>query len=177
MTFRREMSRDAAAASEEERQEEELQGEERQGEGMQGEGRPGEGLAVRDNDRRDAEMGKSGRVAKMRGEGRTEASGRMGGVEGVVVIRGRESIVIPAEEWYALRANRLTVSAFEKAVGFYPGGRQQLWEEKVGLRAPFAGNEATAWGQGREEEALMEYERLTGGRVEHRSFLVRVCVG
>ncbi|CAI5473831.1 unnamed protein product [Closterium sp. Yama58-4] len=80
------------------------------------------------------------------------------------------------EEWYALRANRLTASAFEKAVGFFPGGRQQLWEEKLGLRAPFAGNEATAWGQGREEEALREYERLTGGQVEHRSFQVRACV-
>ncbi|CAI5476500.1 unnamed protein product [Closterium sp. Yama58-4] len=76
------------------------------------------------------------------------------------------------EEWFALRANRLTASAFEKAVGFFPGGRQQLWEEKVGLRAPFAGNEATAWGQGREEEALREYERLTGGHVEHRSFQI-----
>ncbi|CAI7863795.1 unnamed protein product [Closterium sp. NIES-53] len=80
------------------------------------------------------------------------------------------------DEWFTLRANRLTASAFEKAVGFFPGGRQQLWEEKLGLRAPFAGNEATAWGQGKEEEALMEYERLTGGRVEHRSFQVRVCV-
>ncbi|CAI5520792.1 unnamed protein product [Closterium sp. Naga37s-1] len=74
------------------------------------------------------------------------------------------------EEWFTLRANRLTASAFEKAVGFFPGGRQQLWEEKLGLRAPFAGNDATAWGQGKEEEALREYEQLTGGHVEHRSF-------
>ncbi|CAI5960708.1 unnamed protein product [Closterium sp. NIES-64] len=236
-TFRREMwSRAAAAASEEERQEEELQGGERQGEvrqgeGMRGEGRPGEGLAVRDGDRRDAETDGSGREAERRGEGRREASERTGGMQGVVVNRGRGSIVIPAErwqyvqqqlaiirsqipppafksgpaqqqsawrkatpsapslgedavnldkggeeqrtdEWYALRANRLTASAFEKAVGFFPGGRQQLWEEKLGLRAPFAGNDATAWGQGKEEEALMEYERLTGGHVEHRSFQV-----
>ncbi|CAI5938026.1 unnamed protein product [Closterium sp. NIES-64] len=74
------------------------------------------------------------------------------------------------DEWYALRANRLTASAFEKAVGLFPGGRQQLWEEKLGLRAPFAGNEATAWGQGKEEEALREYARMTGGYVEHRAF-------
>ncbi|GJP30011.1 hypothetical protein CLOM_g22034 [Closterium sp. NIES-68] len=76
------------------------------------------------------------------------------------------------EEWFAMRAGRLTASAFEKAVGFYPKGRQQLWEEKVGVRAPFAGNEATQWGQGKEEEALLEYARLTGGEVEHRAFQI-----
>ncbi len=37
---------------------------------------------------------------------------------------------------------------------FFDGGRAQLWEEKLGLRAPFAGNPATRWGTRQEPAAL-----------------------
>ena len=46
------------------------------------------------------------------------------------------------------------------------GDRLRLWEEKVGLRAPFAGNEATAWGTAAEPQALAAYQALTGQHVE-----------
>ncbi|CAI5520793.1 unnamed protein product [Closterium sp. Naga37s-1] len=306
-------SRAAAAASEEERQEEEkqdgerqregmqgegMQEEERQGEGRQGEERQGAGLEVRDDERREAERDGTGREAGRREDERMEVPGRTGGVQGVVMNRGRGNIVIPAErwqyvkqqlaiirsgtlppafkappmkaqllwpkatpaapspsspspsspspsslsssldggeskagemrqgsdttqegfphskpglllpekpaliipptgtaatvvtgqeedtvnldkggeeqrtaEWYALRA-RLTASAFATAVGFFPGGRQQLWEEKLGLKVPFAGNAATDWGQEKEGEALMAYERIIGGKVERKSFQI-----
>ncbi len=37
-----------------------------------------------------------------------------------------------------------------------------LWEEKLALRAGFAGNEATDWGTRQESSALARYEQLTG---------------
>ena len=51
-------------------------------------------------------------------------------------------------------------------------GRNQLWEEKLGLREKFTGNEATRWGTQREDEALDSYRKLTGHQVEMRSFKV-----
>lgn len=73
-------------------------------------------------------------------------------------------------EWYKLREGRLTASAFSNALGFWKGGRQQLWEEKLGLREPFAGNEATEWGTAHEDEAVAVYEALTGYKVDHLMF-------
>ena len=35
------------------------------------------------------------------------------------------------DEWKALRATRLTASAFSNAVGFWRDGRNALWEEKL----------------------------------------------
>ena len=37
---------------------------------------------------------------------------------------------------------------------FWMDGRVQLWREKLGLAAPFAGNAATEWGNRNEEHAL-----------------------
>ena len=68
--------------------------------------------------------------------------------------------------WMKLRERRLTASAFSKALGFFPGDRNTLWEEKIGLRAPFAGNAATAWGVRSESIALQRYCQLTGQHVE-----------
>ena len=76
-------------------------------------------------------------------------------------------------EWYALREGKLTASAFVNAVGFFPEGRVQLWEEKVGLKEPFQGNEKTVWGTDREAEAVEAYTLLTGNSVEHIGFKVR----
>lgn len=55
---------------------------------------------------------------------------------------------------------------------FWSGRRAEVWEEKLGIREKFAGNEATEWGTLREEEALCRYKELTGHEVEMRSFKV-----
>jgi len=68
------------------------------------------------------------------------------------------------EAWRQLRNGRLTASAFSNALGFWnrgdSNGRRELWEEKLGLSAPFQGNEATRWGSAQEAAALEEYQRL-----------------
>jgi uracil-DNA glycosylase len=42
----------------------------------------------------------------------------------------------------------------------------------LGIGTPFAGNDATAWGSGKEDEALAAYTHLTGADVSHVSFRV-----
>ena len=37
----------------------------------------------------------------------------------------------------------------------FTGGRQALWEEKLGLAPKFAGNAATRWGTRQEADALL----------------------
>lgn len=39
----------------------------------------------------------------------------------------------------------------------FSGGREALWEEKLGLAPKFAGNAATAWGTSREADALLRF--------------------
>jgi hypothetical protein len=58
------------------------------------------------------------------------------------------------------------------AVRFWPEGRVALWEEKLQLREPFAGNDATEWGTLQEAAALARYAALTGHRVAACRFAV-----
>ena len=72
--------------------------------------------------------------------------------------------------WFQLRASRLTASAFSNAIGFWKEGRNELWEEKLGLRDGFAGNEATEWGSSHEDEAVKIYESFAQKKVSHLLF-------
>ena len=84
-----------------------------------------------------------------------EIDGGGGGGEG-----GGGGVVVPVR-----RASRLTGSQLANALGWWPGGREQVWEEKLGLREPFRGNDATRWGQKHEPRARDDYEQLTGHKV------------
>eukprot|EP00890_Picochlorum_soloecismus_P000922 jgi/Picsp_1/1830/NSC_05297-R1_protein len=77
------------------------------------------------------------------------------------------------EIWRSLRERRLTASSFSKALGFFSGDRVSLWEEKIGVREPFKGNDATRWGTRNEARALATYETLTGEKVESCMFKVK----
>ena len=63
------------------------------------------------------------------------------------------------------RASRLTGSQLANALGWWKGGREQVWEEKLGLREPFRGNDATRWGSKHEPVARDHFEHLTGLKV------------
>ncbi|KAG0558277.1 hypothetical protein KC19_10G015300 [Ceratodon purpureus] len=76
------------------------------------------------------------------------------------------------EQWQGLRKGRITASAFGNALGFWKTGRTELWEEKLGLRKPFAGNQATVWGTNQEAGAIERYKQLTGNVVEHIAFKI-----
>lgn len=74
--------------------------------------------------------------------------------------------------WHKLRAGRLTASAFPNALGWFDSGRQNLWEEKLELRPKFAGNEATQWGNQKEQLALEQYQAVTGHSVTPCGFQI-----
>ncbi|KAL2650725.1 hypothetical protein R1flu_018853 [Riccia fluitans] len=77
------------------------------------------------------------------------------------------------QEWLNLRKTRITASAFSTALGFWKGDRRaELWEEKIGLREPFSGNEATRWGSTQEAVAVEKYKAITGNYVEHVAFKI-----
>ncbi|KAL6770754.1 hypothetical protein ACKKBF_B32530 [Auxenochlorella protothecoides x Auxenochlorella symbiontica] len=78
-----------------------------------------------------------------------------------------------SQAWHEARSARLTASAFSKALGFFPGDRETLWKEKLGLLPPFQGNDATRWGTGAEARALQSYQRNTGYVVQGCAFAVK----
>eukprot|EP00741_Cyanophora_paradoxa_P004423 tig00000802_g4293.t1 len=73
-------------------------------------------------------------------------------------------------EWFTLRAGRLTASSFGSAIGFFDRSRLDLWEQKVGLGAPFESNEAMRWGEAHEAAAAAAYEQITGRPLQKVSF-------
>eukprot|EP00898_Chlorokybus_atmophyticus_P003126 jgi/Chlat1/3814/Chrsp26S04045 len=83
-------------------------------------------------------------------------------------------------EWFAKRRYRLTASAFAVSMGFlnfsWNSGdiseREKLWEEKVGLREPWGGNEKTAYGTKQEPMAVQRYEELLNRKVTPLGFMV-----
>ena len=98
------------------------------------------------------------------GGGGAESSSMFGST---AVLEGQRT---PA--WFAAREARLTGSALGDAVGFWPGKRATLWEQKLGLAPPFRGNAATRWGTSSEPGALAEYAAVTHASIEECAFRV-----
>ncbi|KAI7843281.1 hypothetical protein COHA_003113 [Chlorella ohadii] len=101
------------------------------------------------------------------------AQQRSGGGNGASDVAAAEGGEQRSAEWFKLRERRLTASAFSKALGLFSGDRHQLWEEKVGLVQPFAGNAATEWGTAAEPRALATYQAVTGQRIASCMFQVK----
>ncbi|XP_060183003.1 uncharacterized protein LOC132612952 [Lycium barbarum] len=76
------------------------------------------------------------------------------------------------KNWNELRKHKLTASTFGQAVGFWPKRRGQLWLEKIGAVEPFWGNDATAWTNIKEQEALVRYKLITGNPISFTNFNV-----
>ena len=96
--------------------------------------------------------------------------GQVRRLEVEAVMRNGSSEQQGSGAWFQIRASRLTASAFGNAIGFWAGGRNELWEEKLGLREGFSGNEATEWGSSKEDEAVRVYESLTRKKASHLLF-------
>ncbi|KAJ9554520.1 hypothetical protein OSB04_018565 [Centaurea solstitialis] len=82
-----------------------------------------------------------------------------------------------SEEWFALRRDKLTTSAFSTALGFWKGTRRyELWHEKVflpeGSAITFAPAAARAmeWGVLNESAAIEKYKTITGREVGSLGF-------
>ncbi|CAM6107507.1 unnamed protein product [Calypogeia fissa] len=84
----------------------------------------------------------------------------------------RPDLLQGTKEWLDLRKNRITASSFGNALGFWGARRVELWEEKIGIREPFAGNAATVWGSSAEANAIEKYKEITGNGVDHVAFKI-----
>ena len=120
---------------------------------------------------------KSGKQSLIEGDAwkRALEEGRARRLEIETVMRNNDANTQPEEQqgsgaWFQLRASRLTASAFGNAIGFWREGRNELWEEKLGLREGFSGNDATEWGSSKEDEAVAVYEAFAGRKVSHLLF-------
>lgn len=71
-----------------------------------------------------------------------------------------------SQEWYDNRNKRLTASDAASALEINKySSREELLFKKCGVFIPFEGNVATKHGQKYEDEAIEEYEKLTGEKV------------
>lgn len=77
-----------------------------------------------------------------------------------------------SKEWFALRKDRLTASAFSTALGFWSNRRVELWEEKAFFKDGFAANAAMSWGVLKEDTAVERYKEITGNVVEEFGFQI-----
>ena len=64
------------------------------------------------------------------------------------------------------RAGRLTASVFASAIGIGYDSRQKLWRQLTGREERFQGNAATEWGVAHEQDAIRQYQVVTGELVD-----------
>ncbi|KAG9442868.1 hypothetical protein H6P81_018722 [Aristolochia fimbriata] len=76
------------------------------------------------------------------------------------------------KNWQENRKHKLTASTFSGAIGFWPHRRVQLWQEKVGLIAPFNEEIITGWSNIKEAVALEKYKLITGNSVYFSDFRI-----
>ncbi|KAJ7945506.1 Restriction endonuclease, type II-like superfamily protein [Quillaja saponaria] len=80
-----------------------------------------------------------------------------------------------SDEWFALRRDRLIMSTFSTALGFWKGNRRfELWREKVFVSniqiVDSAKKNAMQWGVLREAAAIDRYKSITGHEVSSLGF-------
>ena len=66
------------------------------------------------------------------------------------------------------RAGRLTASNFATAIGIGYDSRQKLWRQLTGREEKFQGNAATEWGAAHEQDAIRQYQVITGELVDRK---------
>ena len=66
------------------------------------------------------------------------------------------------------RAGRLTASNFATAIGIGYDSRQKLWRQLTGREEKFQGNSATEWGAAHEQDAIRQYQVITGELVDRK---------
>lgn len=64
------------------------------------------------------------------------------------------------------------VLVFGNVIGFWCEGCNEFWEEKLGFREGFVGNEVIEWGSFKEDEVVCVYEVFVGRKVLYFLFNV-----
>ena len=87
-----------------------------------------------------------------------------GGLENPVAKRARGNPMPPqgSDAWFAQRRDKVTASNLGALLGFCKHTSRETAVLRAQGRDPFQGNEATRWGQAREQEAIEAYKHLTG---------------
>lgn len=66
------------------------------------------------------------------------------------------------------RNGRLTASNFATAIGIGYDSRQKLWRQLTGREEKFQGNSATEWGAAHEQDAIRQYQVITGELLDRK---------